>query len=51
MAANPEYEPKIDLEASPSTGARETAAIMSVAYGLGRRPVPPADGDRWEVAA
>lgn len=45
MAVKSEYPPNVDLEASPSTGPRETAAAMSAVYGLGRRR-----GDRWGVA-
>jgi predicted regulator of Ras-like GTPase activity (Roadblock/LC7/MglB family) len=43
--------PKFALEASPSTDAQTTAAVMSVAYGLGRHSVSISDGETTTATA
>jgi len=51
MAANQGNTSNFDLEASPSTDARTTAAVMSVAYGLGRHSVSISDGETTKATA
>lgn len=45
MAADHEHNHHVDLESSPSTGARGTAAAMGAVYGLGRHQVTVTDGE------